>query len=471
MANNKLGFWVLTALVVGNMVGSGIFMLPRTLAEVASPAGVLLTWVLTGLGVLMLAFVFGNLSLRKPELSGGPQIYAKAIFKEGSQRSTLLGYLVSWGYWVSNWSGNVAIITTFASYLSTFFPIMTSTAPLWQIGGFTLKAGNVITFFVCSALLWAVHFLILRGVTGAGQVSFVATAAKVVGFVFFIVLTLFVFQASNMVPFSTPVHVHGGQTLGLLGQVNHAAVATLWAFVGIESAVVFSSRARKKSDVKKATGFGLLLTLIIYMGITVLVLGTLTRTELLASQKPLVDAFSVSVGSSSAYIMAALALVSLTGSTIGWVLLSAEVPFQAAKQGIFIKKFGSENKNGAPTFALVVSNVLAQIFMFSTISGTMAQAFNFVILVATLTYLAPYLFSSIYQLKLVLSGETYAGQRRARIIDGAIAGLATIYSIWVIKAGTSDLKTFLLGVGLFAVGILFYPLVPKPRQNLQDQDF
>ncbi|HET7579409.1 MAG TPA: amino acid permease [Bacillales bacterium] len=464
MANNKFGFWVLTALVVGNMVGSGIFMLPRTLAEVASPAGVLSAWVLTGFGVLMLALVFGNLSLRKPELSGGPQIYAKAIFKEGSKGSTFLGYLVSWGYWVSNWSGNVAIITTFASYLSTFFPIMTSKAPLWQIGGLTLRVGHVITFFVCTALLWAIHYLILRGVEGAGKASFVATAAKVVGFIFFIIVCLFVFQVSNMVPFATQVTGNGGQSFGLLGQVNHAAVATLWAFVGIESAVVFSSRARNKSDVKKATSFGLFLTLIIYMGITVLVMGTLTRGELLSSQKPLVDALSISVGSSSAYILAALALISLTGTTIGWVLLSAEVPYQAAKQGIFPRKFATENKKGAPTFALVLSNVLAQAFLFSTISGSIAHAFQFVIMIATLTYLVPYLVSAIFQLKLVFEGDTYLGQPRARTIDGIIAGLAAIYSLWVIKAGTSDLKTFLLGLGLFAVGIVFYPLVPKAKK-------
>lgn len=465
MAKNRFGFWVLTALVVGNMVGSGIFMLPRTLAEVASPAGVLLAWGLTGFGVLMLALVFGNLSLRKPNLSGGPQIYAKAIFKDGTKPSTFLGYLVSWGYWVSNWSGNVAIITTFASYLSTFFPIMTSGAVLWRIDGFALHAGNVITFFVCSALLWAIHYLILHGVEGAGKVSFAATAAKVVGFIFFIIVCLFVFQVSNMIPFAMNVSGSGGQSFGLLGQVNHAAVATLWAFVGVESAVVFSSRARKKSDVKKATGFGLLLTLLIYTGITVLVLGTLTRGQLLSSQKPLVDALAVSVGSSSAYILAGLALISLTGTTIGWILLSAEVPYQAAKQGIFPKKFQSENKNGAPVFALVLSNVLAQAFLFSTVSHSMAQAFNFVIVVATLTYLVPYLVSAIYQLKLVFRNETYAGQPKARVIDGIIAGLATLYSFWVIKAGTSDLKTFSLGLGLFAIGIVFYPLVPKPGKS------
>ncbi|MGZ4164039.1 MAG: amino acid permease, partial [Tumebacillaceae bacterium] len=236
MSNNKLGLWVLTALVVGNMVGSGIFMLPRSLAEVASPGGVLLAWLLTGAGVLMLALVFGNLALRKPSLSGGPQMYAMALFKEGTRRSTLAGYLVAWGYWVANWAGNVAIITTFASYLSTFFPIMTSQAAFLTVGGTTIKVGNFITFLVCTALLWGMHSLILRGLEGAGKINLVATTAKVIGFVFFIVVALFAFQSSNMLPLVQPRMDDGGASISMFGQINHAAIATLWAFVGIESA-------------------------------------------------------------------------------------------------------------------------------------------------------------------------------------------------------------------------------------------
>ncbi len=116
MTKHPLGFWILTALVVGNMVGSGIFMLPRSLAEAANPAGVLAAWGATGFGVLLLALVFGSLAVRKPELSGGPQIYAKALFREGSQSSVLAGFMSTWGYWIGNIAGFVAVITTFTSY-------------------------------------------------------------------------------------------------------------------------------------------------------------------------------------------------------------------------------------------------------------------------------------------------------------------------------------------------------------------
>ena len=285
MSNKKLGLWVLTALVVGNMVGSGIFMLPRSLAEVASPSGVLWAWLLTGGGVLLTALVF----------------------KEGSQASALAGYIVAWGYWVANFAGNIAIITTFASYLSTFFPILTSEAPLFNIGSFTVKTGNLLTFLVCSALLWGMHALILHGIEGAGKVNFAATAAKVLGFAFFIIVALWAFQASNLLPMNQPRVDEGGATVGLLGQINNAAVATLWAFVGVESAVVFSSRARRQKDVKRATILGLVIALVIYMGITVLVMGALTQETLIASEKPLVDALNAVFGSSGSYLMAGLA--------------------------------------------------------------------------------------------------------------------------------------------------------------------
>lgn len=469
MQQQKLGLWVLTALVVGNMVGSGIFMLPRSLSEAASPLGVILAWLLTGGGVLMTALVFGNLAIRKPELNGGPQIYAKELFAKGSNTSILSGFMSSWGYWIGNFAGNVAIITTFTSYLSTFFPILTSKQTLFTVGTTPIKLGNLLTFIVCTVLLWGMHFIILRGIEGAGKLNFVATAAKVLGFFMFIVISLFAFEQSNIGSFVAPRYDEAGQTISLLGQVNNAAIATLWAFIGVESAIVFAARARKQTDVKRATILGLLIALAIYIGISVLVMGLLPQQQLIASEKPLVDAIETILGPSGGYILAALGLISLLGSTLGWVLLSAEVPFQAAKQGLFIPAFLKENKKGMPTFSLVLSNGLAQIFIFSTISNSMSAAFDFVIYIATLAYLVPYFIASVFQLKLTWTGETYANDAKARLIDGIVATLATVYSIWVMIAGTSDMKTFLLGVALLVSGILFYPLVKKTAVNEEHQ--
>ncbi|MGG3563820.1 amino acid permease [Neobacillus rhizosphaerae] len=466
---NKLGFWVLTALVVGNMVGSGIFMLPRSLSESASPAGVISAWLVTGFGVLMTALVFGNLAVRKPTLQGGPQIYAKDLFKQGSHASTLSGFMSTWGYWIGNLAGNVAMITTFAGYLSTFFPILTSQADWFTIGNFTLKVGNGLTFIVCSVLLWGTHTIILRGMESAGKLNFMATAAKVAGFILFIIVGLFAFEKSNMLPFMAERLDEAGHSISMMKQINNAAVNTLWAFIGVESAVVFASRARKQTDVKRATILGLFIALGIYVGISTLVMGMLDQNTLIHSDKPLIDAISTVLGPIGGKVLAAVGLISLFGSTIGWLMLSAEVPYQAAKQGLFLPAFLKENKKGLPVFSMIVSNGLGQLFIFSTISKSISGAFDFVIVIATLSYLVPYFISSVYQLKLVVTGDTYNGDK-SRFTDGIIALLSTIYAVWVIIAGTADIKTFTYGMILLASGILFYgPLLKKKSKNKAQQ--
>lgn len=468
MNKNKLGLWLLTALVVGNMVGSGIFMLPQSLAKAASPAGVLLAWLLTGIGVLMLSLVFGNLSLRKPDLNGGVQMYAKALFPDGSRAGLMSGYVVSWGYWIANVSGNVAVLTTFIGYLSTFFPIMTSTAKLFTIGSFTVKVGGFITFIICTIVLWVMNAIILRGIERTGQINFVATATKVIGFLIFICFTLFAFQKTNILPLVQPRTGDNGASLSLLGQVNNAAVTTLWAFVGIESAIMFSKRAKKQADIKKATVLGLVISLVIYVGITMLVMGSLTQNELMHADKPLVDALQKVVGHNVSYVMAIFDLISLTGTTIGWIFLSAEAPYQAAKQGLFPPIFKKENKNGVPVTSLVLTNAFSQIFLFLTISDTLSNAFNFVVQVATLAYLLPYAATAMYQVKLVILGDAYKNTK-GRFTDGIISILATVYAIYVIIAGTSNMKTFLLGIALYMVGIALYPLIMRSKKTLSIQ--
>jgi arginine:ornithine antiporter/lysine permease len=462
----KLGFWILVSLVVGNMVGSGIFMLPRSLSEAASPAGVMGAWLLTGFGVLMTALVFGNLAIKKPELSGGPQIYAKELFKKGSTISVLSGFMASWGYWIGNFAGNVAIITTFAGYLDTFFPVMSNQAELFTIGSLSIKVGNALTFFVCSFLLWGTHFIILRGFESAGKLNFLATAAKVIGFFLFIVVGLTAFQASNMLPFVAPRLDEAGQTISLFGQINNAAVATLWAFIGVESAIVFASRAKKQSDVKRATILGLFIALAIYIGISALVMGMLSQDALIQSERPLIDAIETVLGPIGGKVLAGIGLISLFGTTLGWVMLSAEVPYQAAKQGLFLPSFLKVNDKGIPTFSLWVSNALGQLFVFSTISNSISAAFDFVIYIATLSYLVPYFIATCFQMKLVVTGETYSNGK-GRITDGIIAIVATIYSTWVIIAGTADMKTFMFGMLLIASGVFFFKQVKKPTDQKQ----
>ncbi|MBI0576904.1 amino acid permease [Neobacillus cucumis] len=465
MDNKKWGLWILTTFVVGNMVGGGIFMLPSNMAQVASPFGSMAAWGITGLGVLFIALVFGNLSTRKPELKAGPQSYAQAMFSS-PKAGRVAGYSMAWGYWAANWAATASVIITFAGYLSTFFPIMQSSKVLFTAGSFSLELGKFINFMVCTVMLWGIQAILSKSFNDGGKLNFIATAAKIIGFALFIVMTLFIFDAANIGNGKEFIDKAGKSVL-FGSQINSAAILTLWAFIGIESAVMLSNRAKSQRDVKMATIIGLIISLVIYIGITLLTMGALPAEALKTSQKPLVDALGQVIGSGGGKIMALLALVSLFGSTVGWIVVSSEVPYQAAKDQLFPAFFAKTNRKGSPINSLTLTNIMTQIFLFSTISGTISEAYNFVIVVATLAYLIPYLVSALYQLKLVLTGETYDTIKGSRVLDGVITVLAFVYSLWVIKTGTADMKTFFLGIGLFVVGLVLYPFVMKKRNVME----
>ncbi len=466
MGDKKLGFWLLTALVAGNMVGSAIFMLPQSLANVASPAGAMLAWLLTGFGVLMLALVFGQLSERKPDLLGGPPSYTRELFNNKTKLGQIMGFEISWGYWTSNSPGNAAILITLIGYLTYFLPVIQSKQLMVSFGSFNLLLGNFLTFVISSALLWVIHFLMYRGTHEVSKINFVATVAKIVGFVFFIAVVLIVFQTQYLHPFVAEKILKTGEHLGLYEQMNQGALLTLWAFVGIESAVWLSGRAKNLHDVKRATIVGLFISLAIYLLITIFAMGALPQQELMTADKPLVDVLTHIIGPTGSLVMAVLGVLSMIGAAVGWILLSVEVPYQSAKLNLFPLWFVKENINGAPVRAAWVTNGLTQIFLISTLSDSIANAFNTMIVIATLANLVPYLFAAIYSLVLTLKGESYEKVSTSkRFTEGLIAALAAGYSIWVLKSGLTDLKTLGLGMLLILSGLIFVPLLPKLKPS------
>ncbi|WP_088226094.1 amino acid permease [Desulfosporosinus sp. FKB] len=462
MNDKKLGFWLLTALVTGNMVGSAIFMLPQSLSNVGSPAGVLLAWLFTGLGVLMLAHVYGQLSDFKPELIGGPPSYTRELFGGKSKLGQIMGFEISWGYWTSNSPGNAAILITLVGYLTYFLPILQSKTILFSLGSFNVQIGNFLSFAIASAVLWFVHYLMFKGTYAASKINFFATVTKILGFIFFIIIALSIFDVTYLHPFIAEKTLKSGETIGLFQQMNQGAILTLWAFVGVESAVWLSGRAKRLQDVKWATLTGLIIALAIYLLITFLAMGALPAKELMVADKPLVDVLTKIIGSKGSFIMAALGVLSMLGATVGWILLSVEVPYQSARLNLFPHWFVKENKNGAPYRAAWITNALTQLFLLSMISDTIANAFNEMIIIATLANLVPYLFSGIYSLVVVLKGENYEKINLwKRLLDGTMALGASLYSFWVLKSGLSDLKTLVLGMLLIVSGLILVPLLPK----------
>ncbi|REE21486.1 arginine:ornithine antiporter (APA family) [Paraburkholderia sp. BL27I4N3] len=428
----KLHLGALTALVVGSMIGGGIFSLPQNMAVSADAGAVLIGWAITAVGMLTLAFVFQTLANRKPELDGGVYIYAKQGFGD------YMGFSSAWGYWISAWLGNVGYFVLLFGTFGYFFPIF--------------GEGNTPAAIAsASVLLWGVHFLVLRGIKEAAFVNLVTTIAKVVPIVLFILICVFAFKA----------HVFTSDFLGLnspkLGsvanQVRGTMLVTVWVFIGIEGASIFSARAEKRTDVGKATVIGFIGVLLVLVLVNMLSLGIMRRPELAALQNPsMAGVLEHVVGHWGAILISVGLVISLLGALLSWVLLCAEIIFSAARDSTMPRFVRKENAKHVPVNALWLTNGLTQIFLFITLlsKGTYLS----LIYLATSMILLPYFWSAAYALLVAWRRETYESEPKQRNKDLLIAALAVVYAVWLLYAG--GLKYVLLSALLYAPGALLF---------------
>jgi arginine:ornithine antiporter/lysine permease len=306
-------------------------------------------------------------------------------------------------------------------------------------------------------MLWLVHSLILRGIHEASMINIITTIAKLVPIFAFITITLFFFNLDN---FTFDFWGQGGFSWSSVrDQVVSTMLVTLWVFIGVEGAVVLSGRARKRSDVGKATVIGLLGTLVIYLLISVMSLGLMNPENVAnASQPAMAYLLESAVGPWGAMLINGGLVISVLGAWLGWTLLAAEIPFVAGKDGVFPKWFTKENKNNAPANALWLTNGLIQLFLFTFLFSD--AAYNFAFSLASSAILIPYVFSAFYQVKVAKNGIGYnASERRTR--DLIIGAVASIYGIWLIYAAGIDY--LLLTTLLYAPGTLLY--IKAQREN------
>ncbi|CAI2799040.1 Arginine/ornithine antiporter [Pseudomonas [fluorescens] SBW25] len=428
----KLRLGALVALVVGSMIGGGIFSLPQNMAASADVGAVLIGWVITAIGMLTLAFVFQTLANRKPDLDGGVYAYAKAGFGD------YMGFSSAWGYWISAWLGNVGYFVLLFSTLGYFFPIFgEGNTPAAVIGA--------------SVLLWAVHFLVLRGIKEAAFINLVTTVAKVVPLVLFVLIAVFAFKLDI---FTADIWGVKNPDLGsVMNQVRNMMLVTVWVFIGIEGASIFSSRAEKRSDVGKATVIGFITVLLFLMLVNVLSLGIMTQPELAKLQNPSMAAvLEHVVGHWGAVLISVGLIISLLGALLSWVLLCAEIMFAAAKDHTMPEFLRKENANHVPVNALWLTNAMVQIFLVITLFS--ASTYLSLIYLATSMILVPYLWSAAYALLLAVRGETYETALAERKKDLFIGAVALIYAVWLLYAGGT--KYLLLSALLYAPGAILF---------------
>ena len=428
----KLRLGALVALVVGSMIGGGIFSLPQNMAASADVGAVLIGWAITAVGMLTLAFVFQTLANRKPDLDGGVYAYAKAGFGD------YMGFSSAWGYWISAWLGNVGYFVLLFSTLGYFFPIFgEGNTPAAVIGA--------------SVLLWAVHFLVLRGIKEAAFINLVTTVAKVVPLLLFVLIALFAFKLDI---FTADIWGVKNPDLGsVMNQVRNMMLVTVWVFIGIEGASIFSARAEKRTDVGKATVIGFVTVLLFLVLVNVLSLGIMTQPELAKLQNPSMAAvLEHVVGHWGAVLISVGLVISLLGALLSWVLLCAEIMFAAAKDHTMPEFLRRENAKQVPANALWLTNAMVQIFLVITLFSS--STYLSLIYLATSMILVPYLWSAAYAFLLALRSETYEQALAERKKDLIIGGIALLYAIWLLYAG--GVKYLLLSALLYAPGAILF---------------
>lgn len=428
----KLRLGALVALVVGSMIGGGIFSLPQNMAASADVGAILIGWAITAVGMLTLAFVFQTLANRKPNLDGGVYAYAKAGFGD------YMGFSSAWGYWISAWLGNVGYFVLLFSTLGYFFPIF--------------GQGNTSAAIIgASVLLWAVHFLVLRGIKEAAFINLVTTVAKVVPLLLFVLIAFFAFKLNI---FTADIWAIGNPDLGsVMNQVRNMMLVTVWVFIGIEGASIFSARAEKRSDVGKATIIGFITVLLFLVLVNVLSLGIMTQPELAKLQNPSMAAvLEQVVGHWGAVLISVGLIISLLGALLSWVLLCAEIMFAAAKDHTMPAFLKRENANQVPANALWLTNAMVQVFLIITLFS--ASTYLSLIYLATSMILVPYLWSAAYALLLAVRGETYENALAERKKDLIIGAVSLIYALWLLYAG--GVKYLLLSALLYAPGVILF---------------
>ena len=439
-APQKFSLLTLTAMVVGSMVGAGIFSLPGTFGRATGPFGAIIAWVIAGVGMLMLAFVFQMLAQRKPNLDAGIFAYAKAGF------GNYLGFAAAFGFWFGTCLGNTTYFILIMSTLGRFFPI--------------LGDGNtVVAIALSSIILWSVTFMVLRGVQGAAAINTIVTIAKLVPIAIFVVIMLFVFDFGKF-----RANFWGGDAYGtgdILNQVRSTMLVTVFVFIGIEGASVYSRFAKRREDVGLATVFGFLGVLCLLVLVTMLPYGLLDRAQLADMRQPsMAGVLEAAVGPWGALFVSLGLLISVLGAYLAWSLLAAEVLFAAAKDGTVVRALAKENANKVPSAAVWLTTSVVQLLLILTIFAR--EAFNLALALTSAKTLIPYVLAAGFALKLARSGETYNVRPQDRRGDLIKAALATVYTVFMLFAG--GLKYVLLSAIFFLPGTLLFVLARREQR-------
>ncbi len=432
--DNKLGVLALAAIVVSSMLGGGIYSLPQNMAAGASAGAVLLAWVITGIGIYFIVRTFSILSLARPDLKTGIYSYSRAGF------GSYTGFTIGWSYWLCQVCGNVGYAVITMDALNYFFP------PYFQGGN------NLASIIGGSLIIWGFNFMVLKGIKQASIVNTIGTVLKIMPLILFIIIMLFVFSPAE---FDFDFWGESAASKAKLGsletQIKSTMLVTLWAFIGIEGAVVMSNKAKNVQEIGKATFLGFISCLVIYILLSLTPFGYMSQAEISSVTNPsTAGILEKVVGKLGAWLMNIGLVISVLTSWLAWTIVTAQIPQAAAQDGTFPKAFTKENKVGSPSVSLWVTSAAMQIFLLLVYFSN--NAWNTMLSITSVMVLPAYLTSCAYLWKMCSDGE-YPSQnlpikRSTALVTGV---LGSIFALWLIYA--AGLKYLLLADVILVLGI------------------
>ena len=353
-------------MVVGNMIGSGIFLLPASLAGYGAVG--IVGWICAAAGAIGISVLFGQLSRFAPDATGGPYIYTRMSFGD------FAGFWVAWGYWIAIWATNAAIAVALVGYLAVFFPVLENNSGVAVLTGLSA--------------IWLFTGINSKPIKDVARVQLITTVLKVIPLFALGCIGLFFINWDHFTPFNLSEE-------STFSAITSTATLTLFAFLGMESAGIISAETEEAAKtVKTSTILGTLITVAVYISSSIVIMGIIPAAELANSSAPFADAAGALVGSGGNYVMAGCAIISTVGALNGWILMQGRIPMAAAADGLFPKIFGKRNVNGSPMRGIVLSSILASGLMMLNFSKGFVGAFTFMIMLSTLSCLIPYLFSA-----------------------------------------------------------------------------
>lgn len=441
ITSGKLGFWGLTALVFGLMVGVGIYNLPQNMAAVASPGAVFLSWLITAVGILPLVLSFNWLSTHYPQYNAGIYQYAQAGF------GNYTGFNIAWGYWLCTAFSNVAYGVMLNDSFGAFFPV------LLTHGWHTVAFGSV--------LIWLMYSIVAYGVKTAKFVNSALALVKVVMLIFIITVFVIFFKADL---FDADIWGRMSDIGGVGEQIRSTMMVTLFCFFGVEGAVMMSARARRSSDVGRAGIAGFFISLSLYLAVSLLCFGLLGRAQLAGLQDPSIAyILRDTCGAWAYWFVIGAVIISLLGGWVAWTLVVAQVPYEAAIVGIMPGFFKQLNRHSMPAKGLFASSVVMELFLLLVVTAD--DVYLASLHITGLMIIPCYFFTGLFMLRVA-----HTWQSRT------LAVVTTLFCVWMAYAGgvlpmIMTSVFYLAGVGFYVMarreyGVPGAPLFSKSARVL-----